>query len=101
MGARIAVTVVAALLAMIAFMGGGPTAGGLLDPFGLFWVFLTVLTWFGWDKVVGGYASSRGSEDGVELPLVARFGPIFITGITSNLRRPDRPRPARLDTASK
>ncbi|MFZ3237120.1 MAG: hypothetical protein WA184_17345 [Stellaceae bacterium] len=101
MASRIGMTTVAALLAVIAFLGGGPTSGGLLDPFGLFWVFLTVLIWFGWDKVVRGYASSRGGEDGAELPLLARFGPVFITGITNNLRRSYHPRPARSDSVGK
>jgi hypothetical protein len=101
MATRIGLTIVAVLLAVIAFSGGGPTAGGLLDPFGLFWAFLAVLTWFAWDQVVRGYASSRGGEDGAELPLLARFGPVFITGITNNLRRPNGRRPARSDTAPK
>jgi hypothetical protein len=92
MAARVGMTLAAALLAVIAFLGGGPTSGGVLDPFGLFWVFLTVLIWFGWDKVVRGYVSGGSGEDGAELPLLARFGPVFITGITNNLRRP-RPRP--------
>ncbi len=101
MAARIGMTIVAVLLALIAFLGGGPTSGGLFDPFALFWVFLAVLIWFAWDKAVGGYASSRGGEDGPELPLLARFGPVFISGITNNLRRPNRGRPAGSDTAPK
>jgi hypothetical protein len=101
MAARVGMTIAAALLALIAFLGGGPTAGGLLDPFGLFWVFLAVLIWFAWDKVVRGYASSKGGGDGAELPLLARFGPVFITGITNNLRRSSQRPPARSDTAAK
>lgn len=101
MAVRIGMTIIAALLAMIAFLGGGPTAGGVFDPFGLFWVFLAVLIWFGWDKAVDGYASSRGGEDGAELPLLARFGPVFITGITNNLRRTKQAAAARSDAAGK
>jgi hypothetical protein len=99
MTARIGMTIVAVLLATIAFLGGGPTAGGLLDPFGIFWVFLAILIWFAWAKIVGGYVSGRAGEDGAELPLLARFGPVFIKGITSirqtNHRHPTSSRTAR------
>ena len=101
MAARIGITIVAVLLAVIAFLGGGPTGGGLFDPFGLLWVFLAVLIWFGWDKIVRGYSSARGGEDGAELPLLARFGPVFITGITNSLRQPKQAAAARSDTAGK
>jgi hypothetical protein len=80
--ARKGVTVAALLFALIAFLGGGPTPGGFLDPFGILFLFLAVLTWFAWDKILGGYSSSSGG-DGAELPLLARFGPVFIKGITS------------------
>jgi hypothetical protein len=87
--ARIGVTVAALLFALIAFFGGGPAPGGFLDPFGLLFLFLAVLTWFAWDKILGGYTSSSGG-DGAALPLLARFGPVFIKGITTNLRPPTR-----------
>lgn len=99
MAARIGMTFAAVLLAVIAFLGGGPTGGGLFDPFGLFWVFLAVLIWFAWDKVVRGYANGTSGDEGTELPLLARFGPVFITGITNNLRRPKQPPRARSDNA--
>jgi hypothetical protein len=93
MAARIGVTVAALLLALIAFMGGGPAAPGLLNPFGLLFLFLALLAWFAWDAIVGGYASFGSGEGGAELPLLARFGPVFIKGITS-LGQPRRHRPA-------
>jgi hypothetical protein len=87
MAARIGVTVAALLFATLAFLGGGPTPGGFLDPFGILFLFLAALTWFAWDHMLGGYASSLGG-DGAELPLLARFGPVFIKGVTTNLRHP-------------
>jgi hypothetical protein len=83
--ARIGVTLAAALLALIAFLGGGPTEAGPLNPFGLLFVFLAVLAWCAWDAVSGGYASHRTGDDGAELPLVARFAPVFIKGVTKGV----------------
>jgi hypothetical protein len=87
MAARIGVTVAALLFATLAFLGGGPPLGGFSDPFGILFLFLAVLTWFARDNMLGGYASSSGG-DGAELPLLARFGPVFIKGVTTNLRHP-------------
>ena len=97
MSARIGVTTAALLFALIAFLGGGPTPDGLFDPFGILFLFLAVLTWFSWDKILGGYSSSSGG-DGAELPLLARFGPVFIKGITS-LRHTNLPRPSNSTSA--
>jgi hypothetical protein len=83
--ARIGVTLAAALLALIAFLGGGPTEAGVLNPFGLLFAFLAGLAWCAWDAVAGGYASHRSGDDGAELPLVARFAPVFIKGVTKGM----------------
>jgi hypothetical protein len=95
--ARIGVTVAALLFALIAFLGGGPTPGGFLDPFGILFLSLAVLTWLAWDKILGGYSSSSGG-DGAELPLLARFGPVFIKGITS-MKHTNLPRPPNSTSA--
>jgi hypothetical protein len=99
--ARIGVTLAAALLALIAFLGGGPTEAGLLNPFGLLFAFLAILAWFAWDAVIGGYASDRTGYDGFELPLVARFSPVFIKGVTkgvAELVRPEQKPPPTAET---
>jgi hypothetical protein len=85
MMARAGVTIAALLLALIAFLGGGPTEAGLLNPFGILFVFLAVLAWFAWDAMLGGFASGRSGADGAELPLVARFAPVFIKGVTKGV----------------
>jgi hypothetical protein len=73
MAARIGVTIVALLLAAIAFLGGGPMPAGLLNPFGILFLFLAVLIWFAWETILGGFASGRSAGEGAELPLLARF----------------------------
>ena len=85
MMARAGVTIAALLLALIAFLGGGPTEGGLLNPFGILFVFLAVLAWFAWDAILGGFASARSGGEGADLPLVARFAPVFIKGVTKGV----------------
>jgi hypothetical protein len=85
MVARAGVTIAALLLALIAFLGGGPVEPGPLNPFGLLFVFLAVLAWFAWDAVIGGYTSAGNGPDGAELPLLARFAPIFIKGVTKGM----------------
>jgi hypothetical protein len=101
--ARIGVTLAAALLALIAFLGGGPTEAGPFNPFGLLFAFLAGLAWCAWDAVSGGYASHRTGDDGAELPLVARFAPIFIKGVTkgvADLGQPRRKPPPRAEMSS-
>jgi hypothetical protein len=83
--ARVGVTTAALLLALVAFLGGGPADAGPLNPFGLLFLFLAVLAWFAWDAVIGGYTSAGFGPDGAELPLLARFAPVFIKGVTKGM----------------
>lgn len=92
MGARIPLTIAASLAAAFAFFDGGPVASGPLNPFGILFAFLALVIWFAWDAVSAGYASSRPEGDSAELPLLARFGPVFISGITESLRTVGLPR---------
>ena len=83
--ARVGVTLAALLLALIAFLGGGPVEAGLLNPFGILFVILAALAWFAWDAVIGGYTSAGFGPGGAELPLLARFAPVFIKGVTKSV----------------
>ena len=83
--ARVGVTVAALLLALVAFLGGGPTDAGLFNPFGILFVILAGLAWFAWDAVIGGYTSAGSGPDGAELPMLARFAPLFIKGVTKGV----------------
>jgi hypothetical protein len=104
--ARVGVTLAALLLALIAFLGGGPVEAGLLNPFGILFVILALLAWFAWDAVIGGYTSDGSGPDGAELPMLARFAPVFIKGVTKGVSEigrlartrtngPDAPPPPR------
>jgi len=93
LAARIGCTIVAALLAVIAFLGGGPTPASLFNPFGILFLSLAALIWFGWEMILGGYTSGGLDGEGAPLPLLARFGPVFIKGVTS-LMKPNHRHPS-------
>jgi len=57
MAARIFFTIAAVLMAVGAFCGGGPTAGGLADPFGIFFLLMAILIWFAWGAIQEGFSS--------------------------------------------
>jgi hypothetical protein len=57
MAARISFTVVAFLMAVGAFCGTGPTPGGLLDPFGIFFLFVAIFIWFAWAAIHEGFVT--------------------------------------------
>jgi hypothetical protein len=57
MTSKIFFTAAAFLMAVGAFCGGGPTSGGLLDPFGIFFLFVAVLIWFAWGAIQEGFIS--------------------------------------------
>jgi hypothetical protein len=97
--ARIGVTLAALLIAAIAFLGGGPTDAGPANPFGILFVLLAILLWFGWEEICAGFSTAWSGGDGPNLPLLARFGPVFITGILTNLKRQARPRRDGSDSA--
>ena len=94
-------TIVAVLLAVIAFAGDGPTGGGLFDPFRLLGVFGGAdLVWLGQNRP----RAIRAPGAGRTVPscrFSTRFGPVFITGITNSLRQPKQAAAARSDTAGK
>jgi hypothetical protein len=99
---KISVIVAALLLALIAFAGGGPAAGGLLDPFGLLFLLVAILLWFGWEVVQEGYSqlSENGGRDGgggdrgsarnrSDLPVI-RLGATIIKGMVNKTAAPDK-----------
>ena len=56
-----------------------------MNPFGILFVILAALAWFAWDAVIGGYTSAGFGPGGAELPLLARFAPVFIKGVTKSV----------------
>jgi hypothetical protein len=87
---RILATAAALALAAGAFFGAAPTPAGPLDPLGILFLALGGVVWFGWEIIGEGF--SYGAGPGPELPLLARFGPVFIKGITSAWHTTHRPR---------
>ena len=87
MVARLLVTAAALLLAAGAFFGASPTPASPLNPFGILFLAIGGVIWLAWDVIREGFSYGAGSgREGTQVPLLARFGPIFIKGITNGLR---------------
>jgi hypothetical protein len=86
---RIIVTSVMLALAAGAFFGAAPIPANPLNPLGILFLTIAGVIWFAWDVIREGFSYGAGSgRDGTELPLLARFGPVFISGITNAWRTP-------------
>ena len=84
---RLIVTTILLLLAAGAFFGAAPIPASPLNPFGILFLTIAGVVWFAWDVFREGFSYGAGSgRDGTRLPLVARFGPVFINGITNASR---------------
>jgi hypothetical protein len=57
MAARIFFSIAALPMAVGAFCGGGPTTGGLADPFGIVFLLVAMLIWFAWGAIQEGFSS--------------------------------------------
>ena len=98
MFARLLVTAVTLLLAAGAFFGAAPIPASPLNPFGILFLAIAGVIWFAWEVIREGFVYGAGSgPDGTQLPLVARFGPVFIKGIT-NASRTAHPPPNSSET---
>lgn len=95
MVARLLCTAVAALLAAGAFLGASPTPAGPLNLLGILFLTISGVIWLGWPVIREGFAYGA-SPDGAQLPLLARFGPMFIGGLVG-MRRPPDPSRRRSD----
>jgi hypothetical protein len=92
MVSRILTTSILILLAVGAFWSNALDAGRRIDPLGVLCWVLAILNWYGWDTMRAGWSYGRERDrGGTDLPLLARFGPIYIKGIM-NLRRTAPPR---------
>src|SRR5215831_8186533 len=90
MVARIVATGVLLGLAGGAFLGAAPVPASPLNPFGILLLTIAGVIWFAWDVIREGFSYGAGSgQDGAQVPLLARFGPVFIKGITSGWRPAD------------
>lgn len=92
MVARLLCTGAALLLAAVAFFGASPTPAGSLNLFGILFLTVSGVIWLAWPVIREGFAYWETGGDGAKLPLVVRFGPVFINGIVANRKglRPPR-----------
>jgi hypothetical protein len=85
--ARVFATAVAALLGIYAFWGNIFGAGHFLNPFGIMFLLLAGLVWFGWEPIREGFKSVKDESD---IPI-SRLGSTIIKGMLG-VRRGERPR---------
>ena len=98
MVARLLCTGVALLLAAGAFLGASPAGpAGPFNLFGILFLAVSGVIWLAWPMIHAGFVHGRPDGNGADLPLMARFGPLFITGIFANRSGPQPPRPATSD----
>ena len=84
---RIFATIVTAALGIYAFWGDVLGGGHVLNPFGIMFLLLAVLIWFGWEPICEGFKSAKDESD---IPI-SRLGSTIIRGM-QGLKRGERPR---------
>ena len=84
---RVFVTIVLAVLGIYAFWGGVLDGGHVLNPFGILFLLLATLTWFGWGPIREGFKSAKNESD---IPIAARLGATIVKGMKVS-RRSERP----------
>jgi hypothetical protein len=92
MVARLLCTGAALLLAAGAFFGASPTPAGPLNILGILFLTVAGVIWLAWPVIHAGFVHGKPDGNGADLPMAARFGPVFITGLIASLRGPQPPR---------
>jgi hypothetical protein len=85
--ARLIAVAIVLLLALYAFVGDALGAGQVANPFGIMFLALAVLVWYGWRPIHDGFVSAKRESD---LPVI-RLSAKMIRGMTS----PNEPLPRR------
>ena len=80
---RVITTVVAVALGIYAFWGDAMGQGHVLNPFGILFLLVAGLIWFGWEPIREGFQSAK---DESELPIL-RLGSTIIKGMRGLPRR--------------
>jgi hypothetical protein len=82
---RLFATIVLAVLGIFAFWGDVLGGGHVLNPFGILFLLLATLTWFGWEPISEGFKLAKNES---EIPVASRF--TIIKGMKVS-RRSERP----------
>jgi len=85
---RVIVTVVALTLGIYAFWGDALGQGHVLNPFGILFLLLAGLIWFGWEPIREGFKSAKNES---ELPIL-RLGSTILKGMSASTRHDERRR---------
>ena len=81
---RVLTTFVAVALGIYAFWGDAMGQGHVLNPFGILFLLLAALIWFGWGPICEGFKSIKDESD---IPI-SRLGSTIIKGMTGLKRGP-------------
>jgi hypothetical protein len=90
---RILCTLVLILLSGGAFLGAATTPASPLNLFGILFLTVSGIVWLTWDEFREGLACGVGETDGPRLPLLVRFGPVFLTGMVNKSEPPPALKP--------
>jgi hypothetical protein len=90
MAIRVFATILLAVLGIYAFWADALGGGQVLNPFGILFLLLATLTWFGWGPIREGFKSVKNES---EIPI-SRLGSTILRGMVGVRRgeRPHRPR---------
>src|SRR5215470_2690729 len=85
---RVLATFVVVALGIYAFWGDAMGQGHVLNPFGILFLLLAALIWFGWGPICEGFKSTKDESD---IPI-SRLGSTIIKGMIGLKRGPGRRR---------
>src|SRR5262249_22572071 len=89
---RVLATFVVVALGIYAFWDDAMGQGHVLNPFGILFLLLAALIWFGWGPICEGFKSIKEIKDESEIPLFPRLGSTIIKGMAGLKRGPGRRR---------
>ena len=84
---RVLATFVVVALGIYAFWGDAMGQGHVLNPFGILFLLLAALVWFGWGPICEGFKSVKNESD---IPI-SRLGSTIIKGMAGLKRGQGRP----------
>ena len=85
---RVIVTIAALALGIYAFWGDAMGQGHVLNPFGILFLLLAGLIWFGWESIRDGFKCAKNES---EMPIL-RLGSTILRGMRASTRRDERRR---------